>query len=146
MTLHGAVSSALPLLRADFRSVTQIVTNLAANAVKFTEPGGRIEIAATIVDGCLLITVADTGIGMEPSDIPLDLAAFEQIDSAWARKYEGTGLGLPLTKALLKLHGGSLKIDTQVGRGTTVTARFPAERTIPRMVADSGADLPSAAV
>jgi PAS domain S-box-containing protein len=146
VTLDDQVSSALPLLRADLRSVTQIVTNLVANAVKFTEPGGRVEIAATIADGCLSISVADTGIGMEPSDIPLALTAFEQIDSVWARRYEGTGLGLPLTKALLKLHGGSLEIETQLGQGTTVTARFPTERTIPRPIGEPGPDQPNVAV
>jgi PAS domain S-box-containing protein len=136
VTLHDDVSLALPLLKADLRSITQIVTNLVANAVKFTAPGGRIEIAATNVDGCLSISVADTGIGMKPSDIPLALAPFQQLDSAWERRYEGTGLGLPLTKALLKLHGASLQIDSEPGCGTTVTARFPAERTIPRSMGE----------
>jgi PAS domain S-box-containing protein len=145
VTLHGEVSPALPLLRADLRSVTQIVTNLLANAVKFTEPGGRIEFAATLADGCLSISVADTGIGMQPSDIPIALAPFQQIDSAWARRYEGTGLGLPLSKALLKLHGGSLQIDTKLGCGTTVTAHFPAERTIPRPIGAPDAALPAVA-
>jgi signal transduction histidine kinase len=140
VALRAEVSPALPLLRADLRLVTQIVTNLVANAVKFTEPGGRVEITATFADGCLSISVADTGIGMQPSDIPIALMPFQQIDSAWARKYEGTGLGLPLSKALLKLHGGSLHIDTQLGRGTIVTARFPAERTIARPTDALGAD------
>jgi len=142
VTLHDDVSPALPLLKADLRSITQIITNLVANAVKFTGPGGRIEIAAANVDGCLSISVADTGIGMKPSDIPLAMAPFQQLDSAWARRYEGTGLGLPLTKALLKLHGASLQIDSEPGCGTTVTARFPIERTIPRSMNEPTAGLP----
>jgi signal transduction histidine kinase len=145
VTLHDHVSPTLPLLRADLRSITQIVTNLVANAVKFTEPGGRIEIAAAHVDGCLSISVADTGIGMKPSDIPLALAPFQQLDSAWRRRYEGTGLGLPLTKALLKLHGARLQIDSEPACGTTVTARFPAERTIPRAMTALAAGPPSVA-
>ena len=76
--------------------------------------------------------MTDTGIGMKPSDIPLALAPFQQLDSAWERKYDGTGLGLPLTDALLKLHGGSIQIDSALGFGTTVTAHFPAERTLAR--------------
>jgi signal transduction histidine kinase len=82
---------------------------------------------------------------MKPSDIPLALAPFQQLDSAWQRRYEGTGLGLPLTKALLKLHGARLQIDSEPACGTTVTARFPAERTIPRSMTELAAGLPNVA-
>lgn len=132
VTLHQAIPPTLPLLRADLRAVTQVLTNLVGNAVKFTGPGGRVDITARIAEDRLSITVADTGIGMKPSDIPLALAPFQQLDSAWERRYEGTGLGLPLTDALLKLHGGSIEIDSALGSGTTVTAHFPAERTLAR--------------
>jgi len=135
VTLHHLVPPELPPLWADLRAVTQIVTNLVANAVKFTEPGGRIEITATLAGDGLSISIADTGIGMKPTDIPRVLIPFQQLEGAWERKYEGTGLGLPLTKALLTLHGGSLQIDSELGLGTTVTARFPVERTIQRPAA-----------
>lgn len=132
VALHHAVPPTLPMLQADLRAVTQILINLVGNAVKFTDPGGRVDITATIVEDRLSVSVTDTGIGMKPSDIPLALAPFQQLDSAWERKYDGTGLGLPLTDALLKLHGGSIQIDSALGFGTTVTAHFPAERTLAR--------------
>ena len=74
--------------------------------------------------------VIDTGIGIELDDIPKALAPFQQVDSDLNRKYEGTGLGLPLTKALVEQHGGSLDLQSQAGIGTTVTVRFPAERIV----------------
>lgn len=81
--------------------------------------------------------MADTGIGMAPEDIPRALSRFGQIDSALSRKFEGTGLGLPLTKALAELHGGSLGIESAPGVGTTVTVRFPAERIVPAPASSS---------
>ena len=77
-----------------------------------------------------MFQVADTGIGIALDDIPKALAPFSQIDGDLNRKYEGTGLGLPLTKALAELHGGSLDLQSAVGVGTTVTVRFPAERIV----------------
>ncbi len=72
----------------------------------------------------------DTGIGIALEDIPKALAPFQQIDSGLDRKHEGTGIGLPLTKSLVELHGGYLDLQSEVGVGTTVTVRFPAERVI----------------
>ena len=83
------------------------------------------------VVGQYLLQVADTGIRIALADIPKALAPFQQVDSDLNRKYEGTGLGLPLTKALAELHGGSLDLQSEVGVGTTVTVRFPAERIVP---------------
>ena len=76
----------------------------------------------------MTIAVADTGIGMRPDDIPKALQPFTQIDGALNRKYDGTGLGLPLTNALVQLHGGSLAVESRPGIGTTVTVTLPAER------------------
>jgi signal transduction histidine kinase len=73
----------------------------------------------------LIIEVADSGIGMKPEDIPIALKPFQQIDSRLARRYEGTGLGLPLTKAFVELHGGTMTITSALGEGTTVTLSFP---------------------
>lgn len=87
--------------------------------------------------------VIDTGIGIAPADIPKALSPFVQIDSTLSRKYEGTGLGLPLTKALVELHGGSLDLESEIGAGTTVTVRFPAERIVRERrgpVGDNGLD------
>jgi signal transduction histidine kinase len=104
----------------------QIILNLMSNAVKFTEPGGAIVVGTqSAEDGSVILSVTDTGIGMSPEDIPIAMAPFGQVDSRLARRYEGTGLGLPLTKSLVELHGGTLSIDSQRGRGTTVTVILP---------------------
>jgi signal transduction histidine kinase len=110
--------------------IKQILLNLLSNAVKFTPSGGRITVLArTAAHDVLELAVADTGIGMAPKDIPTALEPFGQVDSTLSRKFQGTGLGLPLVKALAELHGGTLAIDSALGVGTTVTVRFPASRT-----------------
>jgi PAS domain S-box-containing protein len=119
----------LPTIEADERKLKQILLNLLTNSVKFTPPGGTIEIAGRLTDiGDFLITVTDSGIGIAVDNIATALAPFGQVDSKLARKYEGTGLGLPLSNAMVKLHGGELTIDSVVGEGTTVTIRLPASR------------------
>ncbi len=118
----------IPQVQADGKRMRQILLNLLSNAVKFTPPGGTISIFSVVHAGGLDITVDDTGIGMKNKDIPRALERFGQIDSTLARKYEGAGLGLPLAKHLIELHGGSLKIESTVGAGTTVTVTLPAER------------------
>ena len=119
----------LPTLEADERKLKQILLNLLTNAVKFTPSGGTIEVAGGLTDsGDFLVTVTDSGIGIAADDIATALAPFGQVDSKLARKYEGTGLGLPLSNAMVKLHGGELTIDSVVGAGTTVTVRLPASR------------------
>jgi signal transduction histidine kinase len=123
----------LPGLWADELKLRQIILNLLSNAVKFTRPGGRVSIAgrdlgASEASGGLAIEIADNGIGMAAESIPLALAPFRQIDNRLDRKYEGTGLGLPLSKGLVELHGGVLDIKSQVHLGTTVTIRLPAAR------------------
>ena len=80
----------------------------------------------------LSIRITDTGIGIAPQDIPVAMERFGQIDSDLARKYEGTGLGLPLSRCLMEHHGGTLEIESEVGRGTCVTVAFPAGRVITR--------------
>ena len=74
----------------------------------------------------------DSGIGIAPEDIAIAMTPFGQVDSALSRKYEGTGLGLPLTKALAELHGATLELTSEIGAGTTATVRFPAERIVAR--------------
>jgi|GEM_PF-6709802 signal transduction histidine kinase len=122
-----------PWLWADERRLRQILINLVSNAVKFTLPGGRVTLSLSIEpDGALAITVVDTGIGMSEAHIEIALTPFGQVDSQLNRKYEGAGLGLPLTRQLLDLHDADLEITSELGRGTRVTARFPAHRTRPR--------------
>jgi signal transduction histidine kinase len=120
---------------ADRRRLKQVLLNLLSNAVKFTPAGGRVGVAVKLdVDG-LVIAITDTGIGIASGDIPKALERFGQIDSRLARKYEGTGLGLPLAKQLAELHGGSLVIASEPGRGTTVGVRLPAARVLQGAVA-----------
>ena len=118
-------------MRADEKRLRQILLNLLSNAVKFTPSGGTVSASATVHNSGLDIVIADTGIGMKSEDIPRALERFGQIDSTLARKYEGTGLGLPLAKHLIELHGGTLKIESTVGTGTTVTVSLPHDRLCP---------------
>ena len=130
LTIRRRRAPELPPVRADGRVLKQILINLLSNAVKFTPPGGTVTVGVALDDAGLSVSVADTGIGMAAEDIPRALAAFGQVDSALNRKYEGTGLGLPLVKALTELHGGRLDLESEVGVGTTVTVRLPRERLV----------------
>jgi two-component system cell cycle sensor histidine kinase PleC len=137
ISLEARLREPLPQLHADHRKVKQILINLLSNAVKFTPPGGTVAVEGRCDDsGALMLAVVDTGIGMSEADIPIALQPFGQLDSALDRKYEGTGLGLPLTKSLVELHGGTLAIDSVVGKGTRVTVRFPRDRTLVRTAAE----------
>lgn len=120
----------LPMLRADQVRLRQILVNLGSNAIKFTPSGGRVDITASHGPDGIAVTIADNGIGMAPEQVPTALERFGQIDSRLSRKYEGTGLGLPLAKSLVELHGGMLKIDSALGSGTTITVSFPPDRVI----------------
>jgi signal transduction histidine kinase len=121
----------LPALRADERKLKQILVNLLSNAVKFTDAGGEVTLRAWCrMDSGHVFQIVDTGIGIAPEDIPKALSRFRQVDSDLDRRFEGTGLGLPLTKDLVELHGGSLDLQSEVGVGTTVTVRLPAERIV----------------
>jgi signal transduction histidine kinase len=119
------------VVRADERRLKQIVLNLLSNAVKFTPQGGRVVAAVRrLSTGEAVVSVADTGIGMRPEEVPIALEAFRQVDSGLNRRHDGTGLGLPLVKNFVELHGGRLAIDTAPGEGTTVTVTLPAERSV----------------
>lgn len=121
------------LLSADSTRLRQILLNLLSNAVKFTPAGNQVTLSARPgEDGSFLIEVADTGIGMRPEDIAKAFQPFQQIDSSLARRYEGTGLGLTLTKSLVELHGGTLTLNSWPGVGTTATVHLPEWRVIDR--------------
>ena len=125
-------NGAYPLLRADRRMLKQILVNLLSNAVKFTPCGGRVTASAQCdrARGCVL-QISDTGIGIAPDDIPKALARFGQVDARLDRRFEGAGLGLPLSKSFVELHGGALELTSEVGVGTTVKVRFPPGRMLP---------------
>ena len=127
--LEMEVQKDLPSLHADKRKLKQIFINLLSNAIKFTEAGGRVTFSAWCdTENGYVFQIADTGIGIAPADIPKALSKFGQVDSDINRQNAGTGLGLPLTKELIELHGGSLDLQSVLGEGTTVTVRFPAAR------------------
>ncbi|HUH84658.1 MAG TPA: ATP-binding protein [Stellaceae bacterium] len=129
LKLTVRVASDLPRVQGDEIRLKQILLNLLSNAVKFTAPGGRIMLeAAKTPDGGVALSVADTGIGMTPEEVPLALEPFRQLEGAFNRRYDGTGLGLPLARQLAELHGGTLTIDSAKDRGTTVTVTLPASR------------------
>src|SRR5262249_28311176 len=111
------------------RTLNQVRLNLPSNAIKFTADGGTVAVAAVANDeGDLTISVADTGIGIATSDIERVFEPFVQLDSSHARKYEGTGLGLALSRRWVQMHGGSLVLKSELGSGTAAEIRFPRER------------------
>ena len=122
----------LPWVRGDRRALKQILLNLLSNAVKFTPRGGEVGLRMAVgEDHSLHMIVYDTGIGIDPQDIPRAMSAFGQVDASWSRRYEGAGLGLPISRALTRLHGGTLELESRPGTGTTVTVRLPPERVGP---------------
>ena len=119
----------LPGLFGDERLLKQCLVNLLSNAVKFTPEGGKIAVHIRQPKrGGLCLAVSDTGIGISEEDFDRVLSPFGQVESAYSGTYEGTGLGLPITKALIELHGGSLTLESEIGAGTTVSLNFPKER------------------
>jgi signal transduction histidine kinase len=122
---------ALPMVRGDTTRLQQVVLNLLSNAVKFTPDGGRVSVHGFVgADGSVGLSVADTGIGIAPADIPKVLMPFEVVESAFSRRYKGTGLGLPLAKRLVEMHEGTLSIESVLHVGTRVTVWFPASRVV----------------
>src|SRR6516164_1840586 len=113
------------VISGDDQKLRQMLLNLVSNAIKFTNAGGSVEVRLAAADGRPVLSVSDTGIGMKPEDIPTALAPFGQIDSRLARKYEGTGLGLPLAKAFAEMHGAEFLVRSELGVGTTITIVFP---------------------
>jgi signal transduction histidine kinase len=133
---HSEVPDDLPRFLGDAVKLRQVLINLLSNAVKFTPPGGEVTISVErSPDDGLAFHVADTGIGIAPDKLSVALAPFGQIESGLDRKYEGTGLGLPLAKRLVELHGGVMELTSEPGKGTVVTAHFPKERVTGRSVA-----------
>ena len=119
----------LPPMMADPAKLTQILVNLLSNAVKFTPPGGkvRLKVERRVHQG-ITFRVEDTGIGMSAEQIPIAMAPFGQISNSMTRQHDGVGLGLPLTKRLVELHGGTIEIDSEPGKGTVASVYLPEER------------------
>jgi signal transduction histidine kinase len=133
VTIRAEIEKDLPLILADGRCVKQVIINLLSNAVKYTPRGGTVEIHAGLdEENRLNISVKDTGTGISDEQKPALFDPFSRPhDVSTARSLEGAGLGLPIVKALVDLHGGDTVIDSAVGQGTTVTVVLPASRTLP---------------
>ncbi len=131
VTLKIDCPETLPPLRVDPRQFKQMLANLLSNAIKFTDPGGRVSVTA-LCDPArgFVFAVEDSGVGMTKDDIPKALAPFVQVDRSLSRKHEGTGLGLPLTKRMIELHGGKLELESAPGVGTKATLIFPLSRIV----------------
>jgi two-component system cell cycle sensor histidine kinase PleC len=144
LCLSTNIKDHLPPLVADPTRLKQILLNLISNAIKFTKPGGSVLVTGGHAsDGGVVFEVCDTGLGMTSDEIKIALEPFGQVDARLARQHEGTGLGLPLAQRLAELHGGSLHIDSEKGRGTTVIIILPASRVMADIAA---AEVPSLTV
>lgn len=142
LTLKAAIPDGLPPFWGDETKLRQILLNLLSNAAKFTPSGGTISLSLSgQEDGGVHVLVSDTGIGMSSDDIVQAMEPFGQVDSTLERKYEGAGLGLPITKALVEMHDGSVDVRSEPDVGTTIILRFPSSRLRP---IDSAAPLPTA--
>jgi signal transduction histidine kinase len=120
------------IMKADPLRLRQVVDNVLSNAVKFTEAGGIVSITLARLDsGDVRLKISDTGIGIAEEDVSRVFMAFQQAESHLARKHVGTGLGLPMVKSLIELHGGHVSLDSRVGHGTTVTIDLPSDRCLP---------------
>ena len=115
-------------LHADDLRLRQIVTNIVANAIKFTPARGHVDVSTRVENGCVVVEVRDNGIGIAKQDQTRIFEPFVQAEAGHAKSHQGTGLGLPISKKLVELHGGTLAIVSTLGEGTTVTVRFPAQR------------------
>jgi two-component system, cell cycle sensor histidine kinase DivJ len=115
----------LPEINADKRALKQILLNLVSNAIKFTDRGGRVTVAARPAAGVMTLTVEDTGVGIAEQDLPRLGDPFFQARGSYARPYEGTGLGLSIVRGLVDLHGGTIEIKSRLGEGTCITVRLP---------------------
>jgi signal transduction histidine kinase len=127
IALHMTIDERVEQFRADERKIRQVVLNLLSNAIKFTPEGGRIDVRAIPRDGIVEVSVSDTGVGIAPEDQEAIFEEFRQVGTA-AKKVEGTGLGLALSRKFVELHGGRIWVRSQVGVGSTFTFTIPVRR------------------
>ncbi|MET0487292.1 MAG: GAF domain-containing protein, partial [Candidatus Rokuibacteriota bacterium] len=125
IALERTVDERLGEVKGDERKIKQVLLNLLSNAVKFTPEGGRIEVHAVMADGTAEISVTDTGVGIAPEDHAAVFEEFRQVGTDYARKHEGTGLGLALARKFVELHGGKIWVKSEVGQGATFTFTIP---------------------
>jgi signal transduction histidine kinase len=127
IALHMTVDDRVEHVQADERKIKQVILNLLSNAIKFTPDGSRIDVRALPGDGVVAVSVSDTGVGIAPEDQEAIFEEFRQVGTA-AKKVEGTGLGLALSRKFIELHGGRIWVESQVGVGSTFTFTIPERR------------------
>jgi two-component system cell cycle sensor histidine kinase PleC len=143
VTIKVDIAPNLPVVKGDAVKLRQILTNLVSNAIKFTPSGGHVAVEGhRLLDGGAMLVVRDTGIGMSPEEVAVALTPFGQVDGSRTRWREGTGLGLPIARALVELHGGSLAIESARGAGTGVTICLPPPHVV-TVASESNAPLAS---
>ena len=125
LTVELIVDETLGDVVGDERKLKQVLLNLLSNAVKFTPDGGRIEVRAVPANGTVEVSVTDNGVGIAPEDQEAIFEEFRQVGTDYARKREGTGLGLSLARKFVELHGGRLWVKSEIGRGSTFTFTIP---------------------
>jgi len=128
--LTAMPASGPPWLRADRNQAVQMLLDLIGNAIKFNRRGGKVDVSASLMDDRIVFIVADNGIGIPSDRLEQSCRPFDQLDDGLARRYEGLGLGLPLTERLIELHGGKLELESTEGLGTTASLFFPGWRTV----------------
>jgi signal transduction histidine kinase len=139
ITLAVDLADDIGEIRADERKIKQVLVNLLANAMKFTQDGGRVAVTAARDDDGIRITVQDTGIGIAQKDLPKLFQPFQQLETALAKKYPGTGLGLSLCRKFVELHGGRIWVESELGAGSSFIFVLPEEPIIAQLPQHNGA-------
>ena len=124
LAITADIEGAIPIV-ADRRAMKQIAVNLLSNAVKFTPDNGRVTVRGRVRGQCVILTIADSGIGIAPHSLAKLGRPFEQVESQLTKSYHGSGLGLAIAKSLANLHGGSMKLRSRLGKGTIVCVKLP---------------------
>lgn len=136
VSLGVSIPPDMPVVLGDERRLRQVLLNLVSNAVKFTGSGGTVRVEARLTeDGGIELRVVDTGIGIAKDDLERVFQPFVQLDSTLSRRYQGSGLGLFLSRALALAHGGTLHLESEPGKGTAAVLRLPPERVLRRATA-----------
>jgi PAS domain S-box-containing protein len=132
ITLETAIDPELPFVRGDPKRLRQVLLNMMSNAMKFTAPGGRVRLEARRRPDGVEVAVEDTGIGIEPADLDRVFEPFYQTERGRDRNVEGTGLGLPISRRLIEMHGGRMDVESAPGRGTRIAFFLPDSRIVER--------------
>ncbi len=142
VTVTARIDDDSPVVRGDAQKLRQVFANLLGNAIKFTAAGGQIVVETDVsADGEVVVSISDNGVGMDDEEIKVALSPFGQVDGARTRWREGTGLGLPIAKALIELHGGHLAIRSAKASGTEVSVKLPPPSFFALMQNDLGSQI-----